>query len=93
MPKVLERELYDTDEQKEKFIDLESKLNNDQREIFEMLRACPMSNTDRRQFCVNALAGYGKTFLFNCLSSFVRMNCGICLCMASTGIAAWNMQG
>ena len=52
-----------------------------------------MSSLPGEQFIVDAPAGYGKTFLFNLLATFTRMMGGICLCLASTGIAAGNMEG
>ena len=91
VPRVIERELFDTEEQRRKFIDMEAKLNDGQREIFEVVKDS-LYSSDPKQFCIKPAAGSGKTFLFQLLSAFVRMNGGICLCMASTGIAAWNME-
>jgi hypothetical protein len=87
-PKVIARELFDTDIQRRQFIEKDKLLNEGQRKIFDMVTGKP-----GLQFCVDAPAGSGKTFLFKHLANFVRMNGEICLCLASTGIAAENMQG
>ena len=90
--KVIVRELFDTDIQKAKFNESVKLLNKEQREIFELVTGNLRSSTGQ-QFCLDAPAGCGKTFLFNLLAYFVRMTGGICLCLASTGIAAENMEG
>jgi hypothetical protein len=92
-PKVISRELFDTEDQKKNFVEKVELLNEGQKEIFEMVTASLMSSSPGLQFCVDAPAGSGKTFLFTILAYFIRMNGGICLCMASTGNAAENMEG
>ena len=93
IPKVIARELYDTDVQKSKFQKNLKVMNEGQQKIFNMVKDNLMSNLPAKQFIVDAPAGYGKTFLFNLLAYFTRMMGGICLCLASTGIAAANMEG
>ena len=93
VPKVIEREMFDEEQQRNIFIEMEVALNDDQRLIFDMVRDNLYSTDPGKQFCINAAGGCGKTFLFQLLSAFVRMNGAICLCMASTGIASWNMIG
>ena len=52
-----------------------------------------IDNNLAQQFVVNAAGGCGKTFLFECISTYVRSNGHIAICCASTGIAAWNLEG
>ena len=93
VPKIIERELYDPEEQQLKFLEMEKLMNDDQRKVFMMVNDNLFSNKKGQQYCINAAAGSGKTFIFQLLSAFVRSTGAICLCLASTGIAAWNMVG
>ena len=93
IPKVIARELYDTEFQNNKYENMVKMINRSQEKIFKMVRSNLMSSLPGEQFIVDAPAGYGKTFLFNLLATFTRMMGGICLCLASTGIAAGNMEG
>ena len=61
MPKVIERELFDTEEQKRNFITMEAKLNHGQKEIFEVVKDS-LYSSDPKQFFINAAAGSGKNF-------------------------------
>ena len=46
-----------------------------------------------KEFILNAPGGYGKTFVFQVIASKIRSEGGIVLCVASTGLAAQNLEG
>ena len=64
----------------------------DQLKIFNKI-VNAIDNNLPQQFVINAPGGCGKTFLFECISTYVRSKGLIALCCASTGIAAWNLEG
>ena len=66
--------------------------NVDQKRVYREITAAVMSGANK-QYVLNASAGCGKSFLFRCLSTFIRSNGLIAICCASTGIAAWNLAG
>ena len=61
VPKVIERELYDPEEQQRKFLEMEKLMNDGQKKIFTTIRDNLFSNKKGEQFCINAAAGSGKT--------------------------------
>ena len=61
VPKVIDGDLFDTEEQRRTFIAMEAKLNYGQREIFEVVKDS-LYSSDPKQFCINAAAGSGKNF-------------------------------
>ena len=92
--RAFRREFYDLREQSVKLDELTYLLKNniDQLTIFQEITQA-IDNRANKQYVLNAAAGCGKTFLFNCISTHVRSKGEIALCCASTGIAAWNMEG
>ena len=92
--RAFRRERYNEAEQTEKLESFYDKLqtNEDQLNIFKKIEKA-VNESLSQQFVINAPGGYGKTFLFECISTYVRSKGLIALCCASTGIAAWNMEG
>ena len=92
--RAFRRERYNEVEQADKLDGYHAKLQNNaqQMDIFQQVVQA-VDNDQNKQFVINAPAGYGKTFLFECMSTYVRSKGDIALCCASTGIAAWNMEG
>jgi hypothetical protein len=92
--RAFRRERYCENVQLDKLDNLREKLSNNkqQLEIFDKI-VNAVDNNLPEQFVINAPGGCGKTFLFECLSSYVRSKGLIALCCASTGIAAWNLEG
>ena len=92
--RAFRRERYDENEQNERHDSLQPKLanNSEQLEVFNAVINA-VDNNLSEQFVVNAPGGSGKTFLFQCISTYVRSQGHIAICCASTGIAAWNLEG
>ena len=92
--RAFRRERYDDNEQLDKFNTLMPNLakNADQLNIFEQIKNA-IDNNLAQQFVINAPGGCGKTFVFDCVSTYVRSQGNIVICCASTGIAAWNLEG
>ena len=92
--RAFRRERYEENVQQDKLDTLLDKLANNQEQylIYKKITGA----IDGRlpvQYVINAPGGYGKSFLFQCISTDVRSKGGIALCCASTGIAAWNLEG
>ena len=92
--RAFRRERYCENVQLDKLDSLREKLvqNKDQLNIFNKI-VNAIDNNLPQQFVINAPGGCGKTFLFECISTYVRSKGLIALCCASTGIAAWNLEG
>ena len=92
--RAFRRERYNEFEQSSKLDSFFEKLqsNENQSSVFKRI-VTAVDEGLSRQFVINAPGGYGKTFLFECISTYVRSKGLIALCCASTGIAAWNMEG
>ena len=88
------RERYDANEQSDKLVDMMPGLqdNPEQLAVFNSIKQALDEDTGK-QIVLNAPGGYGKTFLFTCASTYARSQGMIVLCCASTGIAAWNLEG
>ena len=92
--RAFRRERYDESEQAAKLDNLNQNLvnNQDQLVIFNQVTNA-IDNNLGQQFVINAPGGCGKTFVFDCISTYVRSKGHIAICCASTGIAAWNLEG
>ena len=92
--RVFQRELYCENVQLDKLDRLKEKLanNKEQTDIFNQI-CHAIDNSLPKQFVINAPGGCGKSFVFECLSSYARSKGHIALNCASTGIAAWNLEG
>ena len=92
--RAFRRERYSENEQLDKFNNLMPSLQNnvDQFTIFQQIKEA-IDTSQAKQFVLNAPGGCGKTFVFDCVSNYVRSQGQIAICCASTGIAAWNLEG
>ena len=73
--------------------DLVSKLNADQRRIFDKMKLALEGTTPTRLF-VSGTGGTGKSFLINTLKSYVKTSLGqTAALLAPTGISAYNIGG
>ena len=53
--------MFDPEQQRNIFTEMEVALNDDQRLIFAMVRDNLYSSEPGKQFCINAAGGFGKT--------------------------------
>ena len=92
--RAFRRERYDENGQLDKFNALMPNLakNVDQLNIFQQITNAIEFDL-AKQFVINAPGGCGKTFVFDCISTYLRSKGLIVICCASTGIAAWNLEG
>lgn len=72
--------------------DNESRLNPDQKNVYNLILSSVNSN-DGKMFFLDAPGGTGKTFLINLLLAKVRSEGKIALAVASSGIAATLLEG
>ena len=94
IPKVIAEEMYNVDSQQEISNAKSAKLNMDQHDAFcAIMKAVQNEHHLQRLFFLNALGGYGKTFLIEALLSSVRGMGKIALAVASSGIAAELLEG
>ena len=97
---AIEEELaYDPEQEEEAYNAMRAQLNPEQDHCFrEIVNAVEQyeHNPHRNQrsaFFLQGAAGTGKTFLYNCLCSYLRARGKIVLCVASSGIAAQLLPG
>ena len=97
---VLEEELnYDMEKEQETYDRMRAQLNREQADSFQVIIAAVHQyeqNSQRNHhsgFFLQGPAGTGKTFLYNCLCSYLRAQGKIVLCVASSGIAAQLLPG
>ena len=91
---------YDTNELKTFLIREERNLNINQKNIYNtIIKTLNILNNNTNQtidqtvFFVDDPGGYGKTFLFNIILAKVRIDYGIAIAVASSGIAALLLTG
>jgi len=97
---IIEEELaYDPHQEEEVYNAMKAQLNSEQKDCFkeivnivEQYENNPRG-THRSGFFLQGAAGTGKTFLYNCLCSYLRAQRKIVLCVASSGIAAQLLPG
>ena len=90
--RVIAEEMFDTENQKEISNSKYVQLNEDQHKAFCAIMQAD-DETHPKQFFLNALSGYGKTFLIESLLFTVRSLAKIALAVASSGIAAVLLEG
>jgi ATP-dependent DNA helicase PIF1 len=71
----------------------EPKLNKSQANMLEEIYQAVLGNNIDKSFVVNSPGGYGKTFAFTVLAAKLRCEGKIVLNVATTGLAAQNLQG
>ena len=91
---------YDREQEQMLFDSMREKLNEEQVACFNAIVAAVESHEQSPQqqepsgaFFLHGPAGTGKTFLYNCLCSYLRAQGMIVLCVASSGIAAQLLPG
>ena len=98
-PMIEEESAYDPQQEEEVCNTMRIQLNPEQENCFkeiihivEKYEQNPGGNY-RSGFFLQGAAGTGKTFLYNCLCSYLRARGKIVLCVASSGIAAQLLPG
>ena len=98
-PMIEEELAYDPHQEEETYNIMIAQLNPEQKNCFseilnivEKYEQNPRGN-HRSGFFLQGAAGTGKTFLYNCLCSYLRARGKIVLCVASSGIAAQLLPG
>ena len=86
-------ELFSKDVQLEIVAKLQPSLNNSQAVMLEEIYEAVVGENPQKLFVVNSPGGYGKTFAFTVLTAKLRSQGRIVLNVASTGLAAQNIQG
>ena len=69
------------------------KLNTGQAEMLEEIYKAVLGDNPQKLFIVKSPGGYGKTFAFSVLAAKLRSQGRIVLNVASTGLAAQNLEG
>ena len=94
--RILRDEIFDTLKQINFVKNWMPLLNQDQTsifgEIYQAIHAQPESVCQKIHI-INSPGGYGKTLLLKVLAAKIRSEGGIVICVASTGLAAQNLEG
>lgn len=97
---IAEEELnYDREKEQEIYERMRAQLKQEQFNCFQVIIAAVHQHEQNPQgnqhsgFFLQGPAGTGKTFLYNCLCSYLRARGKIVLCVASSGIAAQLLPG
>ena len=97
---IREEQEYDVEQEGGLSVTMQERLNEEQAACFQQIVAAVESyNSNSEQqhvnnaFFLHGPAGTGKTFLYNCLCSYLRAQGKIVLCVASSGIAAQLLPG
>jgi hypothetical protein len=94
--RVIQDELYDTSKQNN-FLQIWMPLLNPEQsslceEIFLAVHS-PIDSKCQRIHILNSPGGYGKTLVLKVIAARIRSEEGIVICVASTGLAAQNLEG
>jgi len=97
---IIEEELaYEPHQEEEAYNAMKAQLNPEQKNCFkDIVNIVEQYESNPRGyhssgFFLPGAAGTGKTFLYNCLCSYLRAQGKIVLCLASSGIAAQLLPG
>jgi hypothetical protein len=90
--RIIREEQYDSLAQVAKVRQMCPLLNESQRKCFTLITEATSESTCN-SFVVDSPGGYGKTFLFACIAAHLRSQGNIVLIVASTGLAAQNLEG
>ena len=93
LSRTFAEELFSTEDQRKIVTENEPKLNKSQQNMVEDIYQAVHGNNTEKSFVVNSPGGYGKTFAFTVLAAKLRCEGKIVLNVASTGLAAQNLQG
>ena len=94
--KLIKDEMYDTSKQRAIVLKWMPLLNSDQSKICEDIYQavhCSEKEVCQKIHIINSPGGYGKTLLLKVLAAKIRSEGGIVICVASTGLAAQNLEG
>ena len=94
--RLIEEEHYDIDQQVN-FLNIVTPLLNIEQStlcasIYEAVHSSPDVDI-RKMLILNSPGGYGKTFVLKAIAARIRAEGGIVICVASTGLAAQNLEG
>ncbi len=93
MPRVIaEHQDFDIDEMQRLTIANESRLNDEQRRVYDEVLDS-VSSESGKMFFLYASGGTGKTFLLNTILTNLRSRSAVALAVASSGIAATLLPG
>jgi ATP-dependent DNA helicase PIF1 len=93
LSRTFAEELFSKEDQRQIVSENEPKLNKSQTSMVEEVYQAVHGNNIVKSFVVNSPGGYGKTFAFTVLAAKLRCEGKIVLNVASTGLAAQNLQG
>ena len=94
--RLIQEEHYDVSKQMEFLNTVTPLLNAEQATLCDSIYKAVHSTPDekrRKLFILNSPGGYGKTFVLKAISAKIRSEGGIVICVASTGLAAQNLEG
>ena len=93
LSRTFEEEQYKREDQMEIVARDQPKLNCSQGTMLEEIYQAVQGTNSEKMFIVTSPGGYGKTFAFSVLSAKLRSQGRIVLNVASTGLAAQNLEG
>ena len=94
--RVIQDEMYDISKQDNFVKTWKPLLNDGQLKIFEEVLSAvysPIGSKCVKIHILNSPGGYGKTLVLKVITAKIRSEGGIVLCVASTGLAAQNLEG
>lgn len=91
-PLIIEHTNYDPAHERGLATELESRLNDEQRRVFDDVMDS-VRNERGSMFFINGPGGTGKTFIYRAICHAIRAEGWIILCVASSGIAALLLPG
>ena len=93
LSRTFAEELFNKEDQIKIVSENEPLLNKSQAIMLEDIYQAVLGNNIEKSFVVNSPGGYGKTFAFTVLAAKLRCEGKIVLNVATTGLAAQNLQG
>ena len=93
LARTFAEEYFDTNTMSQIVSKLKPDLNVGQANLCEELYQAVHGEGDTKAFVISSPGGFGKTFAFQVLAAQVRIEGGIVLNVASTGLAAQNLVG
>ena len=93
---VFQEEIYEASRQENIVKTWGPLLNSGQRKFYEEIYYAVHASSDsncKRIHILNAPGGYGKTLVLKVITAKIRSEGGIVICVASTGLAAQNLEG
>ena len=94
--RVIQEEMFDMSKQDDFVQTWVPLLNLAQSKIFEEIYSAVHSSVDskcNKVHILNSPGGYGKTLVLKVITAKIRSEGGIVICVASTGLAAQNLEG